>query len=127
MGTYLQVVVIVGPVVVLGPTVKQVRVIADLPQGDQAHEHFEPASKDLLDVRTVDVRQVQASLLFGQPAKQDLQKKPIGFFHFQKIPQWLPSWVASNIDWVTSCYALFMKPKMTLEKTWLDFKLHSSK
>jgi len=37
------------------------------------------------------------------------------------VPQWLPYWVASNIDWVTSCYALFMKQKMTLEKTWLNF------
>ena len=35
----------------------------------------------------------------------------------QKVLQWLPSWATNNVDWVAGCYALFMKQKMTLEKT----------
>ena len=62
----------VQTVVVFGTAVEEVRVVANLPQGYQSQENFEPAPENALDLWSVDVRQVLAPLVLRQAAEEDL-------------------------------------------------------
>ena len=63
------------------PAVEEVRVVADFPEVDEAHEHLDASVHDPLDFARVQVAFVGVSLFVGEAAEEYLEKGGIGKYN----------------------------------------------